>query len=220
MSDSKEIEVFILLADLSGYTAMTEAHGNVSAAKVVTRYLEIVHEVLHQEARLVERIGDEVLISSFGAASVLQTAIGLRDAIDMEPLFLTVHIGIHGGSILEQDGHYFGTTLNLASRIAAHAQGGQILCTDQIAAIVDLKDVEYRPLGPVRFKNITDPIAIFEVVAGSQKGAANLVDPVCHMQVLPETAPARLPFGGEIYYFCSFECAKAFANRPDHYRGS
>jgi class 3 adenylate cyclase len=220
MSDSKEIEVVLLLADLSGYTALTQAHGDRSAAKIVTRYFEIVHQVLHPDARLVERIGDEVLISSPDALSVLYTAIGLRDAIEREPFFPTVHIGIHGGTVLEQDGHYFGTTLNLASRIAAHAHGGQILCTDRVAAMVDLEDVEYWPLGFVRFKNITDPVALFEVVVGGHKGKVKIIDPVCHMQVVAETAPAQLPFGGKTYYFCSFECAKAFANRPDHYMGS
>jgi len=46
MNDSKEIEVILLVADLSGYTALTEAHGNISAAKVVNRYTEIAKESL------------------------------------------------------------------------------------------------------------------------------------------------------------------------------
>jgi hypothetical protein len=75
---SKEIELALLIADLSGYTALTEAHGNMSAAEAVTRYVEIVHEVLHPSARLVERVGDEVLIAADEAASLVQTAINLR----------------------------------------------------------------------------------------------------------------------------------------------
>ncbi len=214
---SKEIEVVLLIADLSGYTALTEAHGSMSAAKIVTRYLEIVHNALDPEARLVERVGDEVLIVAADAGSILRTAIRLRDTIELEPLFPTIHVGIHAGSVLEQDGRYFGTVLNLASRVAAHAQGGQILCTEQIAEMVDLDDVNCRTLGVVHFKNIVDPVAIFEVAVGYQRDETNLVDPVCHMQVKPDTAPARLPFGGKAYYFCSFDCARAFANRPDHY---
>ncbi|NIQ39597.1 MAG: YHS domain-containing protein [Proteobacteria bacterium] len=39
------------------------------------------------------------------------------------------------------------------------------------------------------------------------------------MQVAPDKAPARLPFENKTYYFCSFDCAKAFAENPDRYGG-
>ncbi len=221
MTVSREIEAVFLIADLSGYTALTEAHGNMTAAKVVTRYVQIVHEVLHPDARLADRVGDEVLIVAADAAMILQTAIRLRDTIEGEPLFPTVHAGIHGGSILEQDGHYFGTALNIASRVAAHASGGQILCTERVVTLAGhLEGVEYRALGLTRLKNINDPVAVFEVLAGNQTDETHLLDPVCRMQVRRDVAPARLPFGGKTYYFCSFDCAKAFAELPDRYVGS
>jgi adenylate cyclase len=218
MTDSKEIDLVLLIADLSGFTALTEAHGNLSAANIVNRYVEIVQEAIHPGTRLVERVGDEVLIVASDAISLVRTAIGLRQALDREPLFPIVHAGIHAGRVLEQDGHYFGRALNLASRVAAQAGGDQILCTKQVVARVgELEGVTYRALGPTYFKNITEPVEIFEVVAGDQNVEANTLDPVCRMQVRTDTATASLPFGGKTYYFCSFECAKAFANRPDRY---
>jgi class 3 adenylate cyclase len=218
MTVSKEIDLVLLIADLSGYTALTEAHGNLSAAKIVNRYVEVVQEALHPGTRLVERVGDEVLIVASDAMSLVRTAVGLRQALEKEPLFPTVHAGIHAGRILEQDGHYFGRALNLASRIAGRAGGDQILCTEHVVTRAsDLEDVAYRALGPTYFKNITEPVEIFEVVAGHQKVEANTLDPVCRMQVRHDTAPASLPFGGKTYYFCSFDCAEAFANRPDRY---
>lgn len=216
----KETELVILIADLSGYTALTEAHGNISAAKAVTRYVEIVQEALQPGAGLVERVGDEVLIVGADGAGALQTAISLRDTIEKEPLFPTMHAGIHAGRVLEQDGHYYGRALNLASRVAAHARGNQILCTEQVVALAsDLKEFEYRSLGPVHFKNITDPVAIYEVVARHESVETSFIDPVCRMQVRQDTAPARLPFGGKTYYFCSFDCAKTFVNNPGPYLG-
>jgi class 3 adenylate cyclase len=218
MSVLNDNETVFLIADLSGYTALTEAHGDMSAAKVVTRYVEIVNEVLQPSAQLVERVGDEVIIVDAAAASIIQTAVGLRDAVEQEPFFPCIHAGIHAGSALIQDGHYFGIALNLTARVAAHARGGQILCTEKVTTLAnDLRDIEYRSLGLTRFKNITDPVAIFEIVSGSRKPEATFVDPVCHMQVQQQTAPARLPFRDKTYYFCSFECAKAFTEQPDRY---
>lgn len=215
---SKEIEIALLIADLSGYTALTEAHGNISAADAVTRYVEIVHEVLQPSARLVERVGDEVLIAADEAASLVQAAISLRETIELEPLFPTMHAGIHAGRVLQKGGHYFGKALNLASRVAAHARGNQVLCTKQVVTTAsDVENVEYRALGLTFFKHIPDPVAIYEVVAGHQGVETNIIDPVCRMQVRHDTAPARLPFGEKTYYFCSFDCVKIFVNNPEAY---
>ncbi len=115
---------------------MTEAHGNRFATEIVTRYMEIVQNSLHRDTRLVEQIGDEVLIVSSSANSILTTAIEIRNNVEREPFFPAVHAGLHAGMILEMDGKYFGTTLNLTSRITAHAKTDQILCTDSFCDLV------------------------------------------------------------------------------------
>jgi len=218
---TKEVEGVFLIADLCGYTALTEAHGNIRAAQAVTRYTEIAQTVLQPGARLVERVGDEVLIGAPDATSVVRTAIALRAAVENEPLFPTLRSGIHAGNVVEQGASYFGSALNLAARVAAHARASQILCTERVTTLAaDLDGVAYRPLGLVRFKNVVDPVAVFEVIAGRESRESAVIDPVCRMQVWPDTAPARLPFEGKTYHFCSLECAKAFAERPEHYAGS
>lgn len=162
--------------------------------------------------------GDEVVIATADAASAVRTAIALRDAIEHEPLFPTLRSGIHAGSAVLHGDSYFGSALNLAARVAAHARAGQILCTEPLTILAaGLAGVVYQPLGSVRFKNIVDPIPVFELIAGRQSSESTVIDPVCRMQVRPEGAPARLPFGGRTYYFCSFECARAFAARPELY---
>jgi class 3 adenylate cyclase len=214
----KEIEVVFLIADLSGYTALTEAHGNISAAQIVTRYAEIVEEALEPGVRFVERVGDEALMASADSASVLKTAVNLRDIIEEEPLFPTFHAGIHAGSVLEIDGRYIGRALNLTSRVTSHATGNQILCTRQVVSLAgNMEHIEFRALSLTHFKNIFEPVEIFEVIGGERRAEANLLDPVCKMQVRQESALARLPFGGKTYYFCSFDCVKIFVNNPDPY---
>jgi adenylate cyclase len=215
---AEEVEVVFLIADLSGYTALTEVHGNIQAAGAVTRYAEIAHAALQPGARLVERVGDEVVIAAREAAAAVRTAIALRDLIDQEPLFPTVRCGIHAGTVVERGGQYFGGALNLTARVASHARAGQILCTAPVTTLAAALDkVEYQPLGEVRFKNIVDPVLVFEIVVGRRSTEAVVIDPVCRMQVRTEAAPARLPFDGQTYYFCSFDCARAFAERPERY---
>jgi class 3 adenylate cyclase/YHS domain-containing protein len=218
MTISREIDSVLLIMDLSGYTVMTEAHGGKSAAELIIRYVEIIKEALMPGADIVERVGDEVLKMGPDAENILRTAIRVRDNVEWEPFFLMAHAGINAGKIVEQDDHYYGTALNLASRVAAHARGGQILCTEQVVLLAgDLGDIQYNALGSVAFKNIANPVTIYEVVSGNEKKESALLDPVCRMQVIGNTAPAKLPFKGKTFYFCSFDCAKAFAERPDRY---
>jgi YHS domain-containing protein len=60
-------------------------------------------------------------------------------------------------------------------------------------------------------------VVVFEITAGREGRESATVDPVCRMQIRPDTAPARLPFGDRTYYFCSLDCARAFAERPEPY---
>jgi adenylate cyclase len=218
MDRPDEIDVTFLISDLAGYTALTEAHGNLHAAQVIHRYVQLADSILTPSVRRVERVGDELLIVADSPADAVGAAIRLRELIDQEPRFPTVRCGIHRGSIVVQGGAYFGAALNLTARVASHARAGQVLCSDRVAhAAPELPDVTYRPLGPVRFKNVPEPIQIFEVVWGRPAAGEILVDPVCQMRVAPESETPRLPFGSEVHYFCSFECARQFAARPEDY---
>lgn len=85
MTDSREIDMVLLVADFSGYTALTEAHGNVSAAKVVNRCTEIARESLYEGTRPIEQIGDDILMAGTDATNIIKTALKLVHKIETEP---------------------------------------------------------------------------------------------------------------------------------------
>lgn len=170
MNDTKEIQRDFLIADLSGYTALTEAHGSISAAQIVKRYIEIVQEILDKDSQLAERVGDEVIIVGSDAAHLIQIALKLKAKIEKELNFPTVHIGIHAGYVLEQNGNYFGSAINITSRVASYARAGQIICTDAVIEFVDdKKAIHYQQLDKVHFKNVVEPISLFEIAADHSK---------------------------------------------------
>ena len=157
MGAAREVEVAFLMADLSGFTALTEIHGDMHAAIVAMRYVEIAQSALDSRARLVERVGDQVLIVAPDGAGAVRTAMSVFEAVEREPLFPSLRAGIHGGRVVEQDGRYFGMALNLTARVTAHARAGQTLCTEPIAASAhDLEEAKMHDVGLVRFKNIAD----------------------------------------------------------------
>ena len=57
-----EQNIAILIADLPGYTALTETHGSVTAADIVDKFHEIVHQSLVGESQLHERFQNKKFI--------------------------------------------------------------------------------------------------------------------------------------------------------------
>jgi len=208
--------ITILFADLSGFTALTEMHGDQDAAEVAARFYDLAQAALTGDARLVKTIGDAVMIAADQSASAVSTALQLVAAVQVEPGFPSVRAGLHLGPCVERSGDYFGATVNLAARVTAYARSGQILCTEAVADVIrDLSTVTLRPAGAQHFKNVTQLITLFEIQDPHRPTASEDFDPVCRMQLDPEHAPARLPFGERMFYFCSFNCAQKFARDPE-----
>lgn len=46
---------------------------------------------------------------------------------------------------------------------------------------------------------------------------ANVVDPVCKMQIDPKKAQERITYQGETYYLCSEPCAEQFQANPGRF---
>lgn len=207
-----------LFADLAGFTALTEAHGDEDAAKVVDRFGTLTATALVGDARLVKTIGDAVMIVAGDAAAAVTTALRLAEAAQTEPGFPGVRMGLHLGPVLERSSDYLGATVNLAARVTAFARSGQILCTEAVAdALGDSPIATLHIAGVERFKNVSQPVKLFEIEAPQQHAAHNTIDPVCRMRLDPDGAPARLPYGERLYYFCSFDCAQTFAHAPENY---
>jgi class 3 adenylate cyclase len=215
-----ERTVAFVLADLAGYVALTEAHGNAEAAGIIERFLAATRASLAPGARLIERVGDQVVVAADDPHAALLTALQLTSSTAREPLFPLIRVAVHAGPVLERDGAYFGAALNIAARVAAQAQPGQILCTETLAASGrNLPGIEMRPLGLVALRHVVEPVALFQVTPGAAPSAPATIDPVCHMQLTPESAAATVGLDGATYHFCSDSCATAFDQHPAAYIG-
>ena len=218
VGEAREVDLALLIADLCGYTALTEAHGALHASEVVLRFGRLVEASLEPGVRIIDCIGDDVLCAGPDIPAVVRTALRLRQAIQDQPNFLDVRTGIHHGRVVEREGRLFGSPINLVARVAGHAQGGQILCTEPVAhAVRGAGGFETRALGKKRFKNVTHRVAVFELTSAVAPKPATALDPVCRMQVEIDRAAATASYGGAIQFFCSLECSQIFAKAPELY---
>jgi len=208
--NERAAEHAFIFADLSGFTALTEAHGDDDAASIALRFAQITRVCLEGDGRLVKTIGDAVMVVSPDALRACTLATRMMRTLEHEPLFPRVKLGLHVGPAAERDGDYFGVAINLAARVAAHAAPGQILVTEAVVKRVG-ESARFIAAGIANFKNVTDPVAIFELVWAPSR--TYVMDPVCRMKLDPAAAVARIVEGDVTHYFCSNECAEAFGAR-------
>jgi class 3 adenylate cyclase/YHS domain-containing protein len=217
----REIDLTLLIANLSGYTALADTHGALQASETVLLFGRLVEASLEPGVAIIDRIGDEVFCAGADALAVVRSALRLRDKAEREPKFPRVRMGIHRGPIVEREGRLFGAPINLTARLAANASGGQIPCTEAIAGTARVfADVEPRPIGERRFRNLAHPVAVVELARTDERRASVVIDPVCRMRVAIDRAAETIANGGATYRFCSTECARAFAQAPGLYAGS
>lgn len=208
----------VLFADLSGFTALTEAHGDGAAADVADRFTSLASAVIGDAARVVKTIGDAVMVVAPDGRTGLDAGVALLHSVDDEPAFPGVRIGVHFGPVVERGGDLFGATVNLAARLAGHARVGQALVTAPIAELVTPDDsVRLGRLGPTHLKNISQPVELFSIEDACREPRAQVLDPVCRMFVDADEVPAQLPWGDRVWRFCSFDCARVFSEDPDRY---
>ena len=205
-----ESTIAILIADLSGYTALTETHGAIAAANLIEKYTKIVTNSLVGDSVLHQTTGDEVLIVSSSADQLAATAILMMQHAGGEENFLQVHGGMHYGKILHRNNNYFGTTINLASRIAGKATPGKFWCSaEYMNALADKSLLGFEAKGLHEFKNLSGKKELFEVKIDITKPFH--VDPVCRMVIYNTTKALAHP--EESVYFCSEHCFQKYAGK-------
>jgi adenylate cyclase len=155
--DLGRLRVAIAFADLAGYTRLTEEEGEEQALDAVERFVESVEHTLPDDARIIKTIGDEVMIVGSDPAGLTDWAVGFQTLHAERPL---PRIGIHYGETLYRDGDYYGREVNLASRVAARAAGGEVLVTRPVVDNAGAH-LEFEPIGEVRLKGFYRPTELF-----------------------------------------------------------
>jgi adenylate cyclase len=218
--DDLEASTF-LFADIAGYTALTEAHGDEDAAELARTFCRAVDGMVSAEGgELVKTIGDAVMVRHPHPARAV--TLGLRAAGEVLAGhgFPTVRVGMHHGTALESEGDWFGSTVNLAARVAALAAGGEVLLTAAVReAAGELEGVRFESRGEQRLRNVPTPVAVFAASLEGIEPAHRHVDPVCRMVVAEGREVGTVRHGRTDYRFCSLGCIRRFAEAPDAYVG-
>jgi class 3 adenylate cyclase len=152
-------------ADLSGFTALTQALTPAQLSNLLNEFGGTVADVVHADGgRVVKFIGDAVMWVCPSAAGLAKAAAHLVDHPRAREEGLQVRAGLGYGTVLAINGDYFGIPVNLAARLVSAAAPGQILVAAGFRD--ELPDWPARPQGPLTLKGFDDPVTAFDLHVG------------------------------------------------------
>jgi adenylate cyclase len=149
-SSAEQTLATVGFADIAGFTRLTRVMADDDLARMVQAFESGAADIVAGHgARLVKTLGDEVMFVSGSADDAMAIAAqmhGLSAPWD-EPLSL--RIGLATGHLISRMGDFYGSTVNLASRLTAIARPGSTL-VDPVteSALADPEAYVLRHLAP------------------------------------------------------------------------
>jgi class 3 adenylate cyclase len=146
--------------DLSGFTTLTQLMTPEELSMLLTEFSATVSEVVHTDGgRVVKFIGDAVMWVSPTAEQLIRTASDLVGHPRARDTGLQVRAGLAYGPMLALDGDYYGNPVNLAARLVAAAEPGEILLSDDLHA--ELPEPASVATEPLRLRGFAEPVQAY-----------------------------------------------------------
>ena len=163
----------ILAADVVGYSRPVgdDEAGTIARLKALRK--EFIEPLIAEyRGRVVKLMGDGALVEFASAvdavecAVAVQRSVGEREAAIPENRRIAFRIGVDIGDVIIEDGDIYGDGVNVAARLEALAEPGEICVGGNVYDQVKAKlDLAFEPMGEHRVKNIPEPVTVYRVVA-------------------------------------------------------
>ena len=190
---SQRQDLTIFFSDIRGFTAMSERLEPEELVDLLNHYLSEMTEIVFKHGGTLDKYIGDALMVFFGnsvtyedhAERAVRTALEMKARLEelqqqwmaQSQEFLTMGIGITTGYVTvgnigspsRMDYTVLGNQVNLASRLADAAKGGQILVSERtLLAVRDM--VTSSEIDQIKLEGVSRPIRIFEISENDQPG--------------------------------------------------
>lgn len=154
--------VTILFSDIEDSTTLNDQLGDDDWVALLGAHDRLVRRcVTEHHGHIVKSQGDGFMIVFADPAEAVRAGIAIQDAFasggsrKLRRTPIRVRVGIHAGTAVERDGDFFGRNVAMAARVAAQADGGQILVSDDVrqalrgvpdVVLVDVREADLKGL--------------------------------------------------------------------------
>ncbi|HEY5624928.1 MAG TPA: adenylate/guanylate cyclase domain-containing protein, partial [Dehalococcoidia bacterium] len=163
----------ILFTDVEGSTALTNHLGDAKARDVLREHERITRSALAaHDGSEVKAMGDGFMASFGSATKALECAIALQREFskhnESAAVQIHVRVGLNAGEPIAEDdpggrSDLFGTAVNMAARIAAKADAGEILVADVVRQLVAGKKFLFNDRGDTVLRGFDEAVRLFEM---------------------------------------------------------
>jgi adenylate cyclase len=156
-------EVTVAFADVAGFTRLGEALPPQDLEQVASQLTEVAYDVAAPPVRFIKTIGDAVMLVCPDPAPLLYAILELADAaaaIDLPRL----RIGVASGYAVSRAGDWYGSPVNVASRVTAVASPGTALVAESTRnALASDVGFEWSSAGARHLKGLSGAVTLFRV---------------------------------------------------------
>jgi adenylate cyclase len=154
----------IAFLDLTGYTALAEERGDQAAAELAADLASVVQEAAQEHGgHPVKWLGDGVMFHFTDPGRAILSGLDLFEQTE-EAVSVPARIGINAGTVIAQEGDYFGSTVNIAARIADYARPREVLVSEEAKGSASLAEVEFELIGDVPLKGVSSSVRLHKAV--------------------------------------------------------
>ncbi len=161
--------IIVLFTDMEGSTTLTQRLGDTRAQELVRSHNAIVRDALKTHSGgEIKHTGDGIMASLPSASLGVECAVAIQRALgqynEANPnAAIRVRIGLNAGEPVMEDDDLFGTAVQLAARVCAHAEPGQILAPQVVRDLVAGKGFQFSDRGQTALRGFEEPVRLYEV---------------------------------------------------------
>jgi class 3 adenylate cyclase len=150
----------VLFTDIVGSTSRAAEIGDLAWRDLVGEHDRIVRRLLDRHhGREVKTMGDGFLATFDGPARAIRAAQGIVD--EAPSVGIAVRAGIHTGECERVGDDIAGMAVNVAARISAMADAGEVLVSGTVKDLVIGSSLQFEDRGTHSLKGVADPWRIY-----------------------------------------------------------
>jgi adenylate cyclase len=156
-----------VFADLVGYTALTEEHGDETAARVAREFRRMIDSLSRAHgAWQVKSMGDGAMIWSPDPGRAVALAARVVEEVGARPDLLPVCVGVHTGRAVMRGGDWYGSSVNVAARLAREADANEALISGTTrGAVRDDLSWSHKTRCEIALRGVEQPVAVWRLSA-------------------------------------------------------
>src|SRR6516164_2969598 len=161
-------QITVAFADLVGFTRLGEVVSAEELGHLANRLGHLARDMTVPPVRFIKTIGDAVMFVCPDPRPMLDVVLKLVEVVDTDNDFPRLRAGVASGMAVSRAGDWFGSPVNVASRVTGVARPGTVLVADSVWDDVgDTGEFHGSFAGPRRLKGIKSEVRLFRIRRGN-----------------------------------------------------